>query len=106
MDDLTTYNAFEPFRRYVENSGSRFFTGGHFIRFRFDNDYGASIIRGPGSYGYEDGLFELAVIHFDAGGNFGLVYDTPRTENVIGNLTKAEVVDYLHKIMLLPPRSE
>lgn len=32
---------------------------------QFGNGYGASIIRGPYTYGGRDGLFEVAVLEFD-----------------------------------------
>ena len=37
---------------------------GHWI-FKFENDYGASVIKKFGSYGYEKNKFELAVLKFD-----------------------------------------
>lgn len=43
---------------------------------RFDNNYGASVIRAIGSYGYEDNLWELAVLKFE-GSKWTLCYDTP-----------------------------
>ena len=70
--------------------------------FKFDNGYGASVIRGFGSYGYQDGLYELAVL--GPGGR--LVYDTPITDDVLGHLTPDEVNDLLDRIAGLPPRVE
>ena len=67
-------------------------------RFRFDNDYGASIIKHWGSYGYEDDLFELAVLHFDKNGNSEITYNTPITDDVIGYLSNNDVIRYLNKI--------
>ena len=63
----------------------------------FDNGYGASIIKGVGSYG-----LEFAVITMD-----GLCYDTDITDDVIGNIeTKEELFGYLKRIEALPKREE
>ena len=62
--------------------------------FKFDNGYGASVIRGFGSYGYKDGLYELAVL----GPSGRHVYDMP----ILGHLTVAEVNDLLDQIAALP----
>lgn len=51
--------------------------------YRFTNGYGASLVQRPGSYGYDQGLFELAVLKFDDSGNYNLDYDTPITNDVI-----------------------
>lgn len=69
-------------------------------RFKFENNYGASVIKHFGSYGYEEDLFELAVIIFkDKDDKHGcLCYNTPITNDVIGNLTNDEVLKLLEKI--------
>ena len=50
--------------------------------YTFRNGWGASVVMFPGSYGFEKGLWELAVL--DA--NEELCYDTPITDDVIGCL--------------------
>ena len=66
--------------------------------FKFENNYGASVIKHYGSYGYEDDLFEIAVIKFDNPlYNFTLCYDTPISNDVIGYLTNENVLKYLKK---------
>ena len=57
--------------------------------FRFDNGYGASIVRHEFSYGGSDGLYELAVIKFCEKGDsdWGITYETKITDDVIGYLT-------------------
>ncbi len=66
--------------------------------YKFPNGYGASIIRTRYSYGYKKGLWELAVIKFYINGKCDLCYDTPITDDVIGNLKWNEVEEYLEKI--------
>ena len=70
-------------------------------RFRFENNYGASVIKHYGSYGFEEDLFELAVIKYNSKNKNsigGLCYDTPITNDVIGFLTNDEVLELLEKI--------
>ncbi len=77
--------------------------------YRFPNSYGASVVRRSyvsreypfsqhGSYGYEGGLWELAVID----SAWHLVYDTPITEDVLGCLSEEEVTATLELIRALP----
>lgn len=65
----------------------------HYV-FKFANGYGASVIRGFGSYGNEDKLFELAVLN----PNGRLDYSTPITDDVLGYLTTTDVNDLLDRI--------
>ena len=71
--------------------------GGIISRIIFDNEYGASIVQGPYSYGGADGLYELAVV----GKNDEICYDTPVTGDVEGYLSEAQVTDLLIKIQQL-----
>ncbi len=71
--------------------------GGHQYKFRFHNGRGASVIRHRYSYGYEDGLWELAVLN--AQGN--LDYTTEITDDVIGRLTPGDVARILERIAAL-----
>ena len=61
--------------------------------FKFENGYGASVIKHFGSYGYEKDLFELAVLHNDK-----LCYSTEITDDVLGYLTNQEILDTLERI--------
>jgi len=56
----------------------------------FPNGYGVSVIRGYGSYGNEDGLYELAVLQGDEA-DWSLCYSTPVTGDVEGHLTPDDV---------------
>ena len=85
--------------------------------YRFENNFGASVVRHNGSYGGKEGLWELAVIKWseepiDPGYDFGdafdpgniawrLVYDTPITNDVIGWLEESEIEPILLKIKSL-----
>jgi hypothetical protein len=72
--------------------------------YRFENGYGASVIRHNISYGRDEGLWELAVIRYryPDSGSYVLVYDTPIADDVIGHLTEPEVEKLLMDIEALP----
>ncbi len=66
-------------------------------RITFENGYGASIVKGPHTYGGRDGLYELAVL----GSNGRLTYETPVTDDVEGYLTENEVTKLMEQIQKL-----
>lgn len=78
-------------RYLVENNNVY---GGTQRVYKFPNGYGASVIRHKGSYGFKNGLWELAVL--DSSGD--LCYSTPITNDVIGYLTDEEVILKLNEI--------
>jgi hypothetical protein len=63
------------------------------LRVCFPNKYTASIIRTEYSYGNKQGRYELAVMR---GGD--IVYDTPLTEDVLGNSSVSDLTKYCHDI--------
>lgn len=68
----------------------------------FDNGYGVSVVRfttsfGSGSYGSEQGLYELAVLK-GVEKNWEICYDTVITEDVLGYLTEEEVEVLLYEV--------
>lgn len=67
--------------------------------FNFPNGYSASVVCHSHSYGGEQGLFELGVMH---GGE--LVYDTPVTSDVLGFLTFEKVGEALKAVEALSLR--
>lgn len=69
--------------------------------YAFENGYGASVVKGPYSYGGARSFFELAVIKWEDALNFELVYDTSITNDVEGNLSDDKVKDLLEKIRKL-----
>ena len=81
--------------------------------YRFNNNYGASVVRRSyvsleypypqhGSYGYLDGLWELAVIEWEDENEWHIAYDTPITDDVLGWLGEEEVAATLELIRALP----
>ena len=68
---------------------------------RFNNGYGASVIRGEYSYGGPEGLYELAVTKTKEDGSWDLCYDSGITEDVEGHLTPDDVTGYLQRIEAL-----
>lgn len=85
---------FEPFL-YKE----REHLGGMQYMFKFENHYGASVIKNMGSYGHEEDLWELAVIKFDEDGDdWDLTYNTSITDDVEGHLTDEDVRNLLQRI--------
>ena len=68
-------------------------------RVDFENGYGASVVKGYGTYGVEEGLYELAVTH-----NGELCYDSGLTDDVVGWLSPNDVTEWLEKIEKLPKK--
>ena len=66
----------------------------------FSNGYGVSIVRHPGSYGFLEGLYELAVLK-GTEDNWELCYDTPVTSDLLGHLDEQNVEDVVLKVQLL-----
>lgn len=75
--------------------------------FEFGNGYGASVVQHDYSYGRELGLWQFGVVAdltMENGILCGdLLYDTPITENPVGNLTAAGVQSLLDQVAGLPP---
>lgn len=63
----------------------------------FPNGYGVSIVKFPGSYGAELGLYELAVLK-GVKEDWGICYDTEITDDVIGYLSEDEVSEVLMQV--------
>lgn len=76
---------------------SRPHLGGSQDIYKFPNGFGASVVRGPYSYGGSEGLWELAVL--DAEGQ--LTYTTEITSDVLGYLEAEEVEETLREVMHL-----
>ena len=63
----------------------------------FSNGYGISIVKHDGSYGRWQDQWEIAVLRGNSD-KYDLCYDTPVTDDVIGYLEDAEVMDYARQI--------
>lgn len=72
--------------------------------YKFDNGFGASVVKNRFSYGGYKGLWELAVVIFPNSdlSSWDITYDTPIAKDVLGWLTESEVDEILSKIESLP----
>lgn len=66
-------------------------------RMHFDNGFGVSVVSHTYSYGGKRGLYEIAVL--DKNGE--LTYDTPVTNDVIGNLSETGVTNIMKEVQEL-----
>ena len=73
---------------------------GVLYRFKFDNNFGASVIKHKYSYGYEEDLWELGVLVFGNGypERGVLTYNTKVSGDVEGYLTDEDVRNLLQQI--------
>ena len=90
---------YEGFEQYlVEREDRNMMNGVQYI-FKFENHYGASVIKHDGSYGRDEDLWELAVIKYETDRDkWHLNYGTEITDDVIGWLTDEGVRDLLKRI--------
>ena len=72
--------------------------GGMQYVFHFPNGYGASVIKFFGSYGYEDDLWELALLKETPEGKWELEYTELVGFDALGHLTDEKVNEYLKRI--------
>lgn len=89
------FGRFKPWNELKNN-----IDGTEHYEFHFKNGYGASVIRGPYSYGGPQGLYELAVLKRNRlyPRYWDVTCDTPITSDVLGNLEYNDVVKYLEEI--------
>jgi len=66
----------------------------------FPNGYGVSVVQFPGSYGYDLGLYEVAVVE-GVEENWKICYDTEITDDVIGHLSEDQVGEVLMQVKSL-----
>jgi hypothetical protein len=68
----------------------------------FTNGYGLSIIRGEYSYGYEQGLFEIAPINKHGELDGDLFDEDDQGDDVLGHADPEKINYYMRKLALLP----
>ncbi|EAF0862719.1 hypothetical protein CFF26_06055 [Listeria monocytogenes] len=85
----------EEFKEYVINNKNENVFNKQ-ILYKFPNNYGASVVLGPFTYG-----LELAVIFF-SNENWDIDYDTSVTNDVLGHLNKESLKQALEDIYNLP----
>jgi hypothetical protein len=62
----------------------------------FNNGYGVSVVKFPGSYGSEQGLYEVAILKGVAE-NWDICYNTAITDDVLGHQSEEEVEVLLYE---------
>jgi len=67
----------------------------------FDNGYGISVVRFPGSYGFIEDLYEVAVLRRSGENDFVICYDTPITDGIIGHCDETEIENLMEDISKL-----
>lgn len=72
--------------------------------FQFKN-YGVSVIKGLGTYGSDEDLWELAVLK-RSGESWNVCYDTPITNDVVGFCSEERVLDIVLDVALLDRETE
>jgi hypothetical protein len=66
----------------------------------FENGYGVSVVSFPGSYGWEENLYEVAVIKGNKD-DYELCYDTPVTDDVLGHRDEQDVENIMEEVASL-----
>mgnify|MGYP006935503526 CR=1 FL=1 len=83
---------FQPHRNYPED--------GVQAKHIFPNGYGVSIVKFPGSYGYDEDLYEVAVIK-GTEDDFEICYDMPITDDVMGHCDECDVENIMKEVAAL-----
>ncbi len=66
----------------------------------FDNGYGVSVVRFPGSYGYIEGLYEVAILK-GTKDDYDLCYDTPIADDILGHRDEEDVENIMEEVSAL-----
>ena len=74
---------------------------GIMLRFRFPNNYGASVVKHKGSYGYNEGLYEIAILY-----NNELYYGSLIANDIIGHVNPKDIGKILLQIKGLDNHNE
>jgi hypothetical protein len=62
----------------------------------FDNNYGVSVVKFHGSYGFHQDLWEVAILYEEE-----INYNTEITDDVLGYQTEQDVTKVMRKVQLL-----
>lgn len=96
------YEGFEEFM--IDDTPHSILGGAHYI-FKFQNGYGASVIKHLGSYGFSEDLWELALINFfnhseqmHNPDGWDIEYVKALGFDIIGDLTDEQVRQKLNEI--------
>ena len=66
----------------------------------FDNGYGVSVVKFPGSYGFQDDLYEVAILQ-GTEDKWEITYDTPITNDVLGHRDEQDINIILKEVQAL-----
>jgi len=94
-------NLIKQYNKYIIDFNS--INNGMQIVFRFDNNYGLSVVSHSFSYGNKQEKFEIAIIKFNSedDDDWNIMYDTPITDDVLGYQSKGDTLDVIRKTMEL-----
>jgi hypothetical protein len=66
----------------------------------FPNGYGVSVVKHPGSYGFEYDLYEVAILK-GTEKSFDLCYDTPIADDVLGHRDENDIEIIMEEVQAL-----
>jgi hypothetical protein len=94
-------NLIKQYNKYIIDFNS--INNGMQIVFRFDNNYGLSVVSHSFSYGNKQEKFEIAIIKFNSedDDDWNITYDTPITDDVLGYQSKGDTLDVIRKTIEL-----
>lgn len=94
-------NLIKQYNKYIIDFNS--INNGMQIVFRFDNNYGLSVVSHSFSYGNKQEKFEIAIIKFNSedDNDWNITYDTPITDDVLGYQSKGDALDVIRKTIEL-----
>ncbi|MFY8248270.1 MAG: hypothetical protein ACOVJ5_01055 [Gloeomargaritales cyanobacterium] len=94
-------NLIKQYNKYIIDFNS--INNGMQIVFRFDNNYGLSVVSHSFSYGNKQEKFEIAIIKFNSedDDDWNITYDTLITDDVLGYQSKGDTLDVIRKTMEL-----
>ena len=89
----------QPYNKYIIDINS--INNGMQVLFKFDNNFGLSVVCHSFSYGNKQEKFEVAVIKFESDDTWSLTYDTEITDDVLGYQSKEDVISLIERVILL-----